>query len=70
LSVVTKIVKEAKLDPTHFSPRKIDQRISQLKVVLDYLSKTVPGVRRLEGVRDDAPAMNAGEVREGIAGPA
>jgi DNA helicase-2/ATP-dependent DNA helicase PcrA len=31
LSVVTKLVKEAKLDPTHFSPRKIDQRISQLK---------------------------------------
>jgi len=31
LQVVTKLVKEAKLDPTHFSPRRIDQRISQLK---------------------------------------
>jgi acetyl esterase/lipase len=30
----------------------VDQRISQLKVVLDYLSKTVPGVRRLDGVRE------------------
>jgi DNA helicase-2/ATP-dependent DNA helicase PcrA len=31
LAVVTRIVKESQLDPTHFSPRRIDQRISQLK---------------------------------------
>jgi DNA helicase II / ATP-dependent DNA helicase PcrA len=31
LQVITRIVKESQLDPTHFSPRRIEQRISQLK---------------------------------------
>ena len=43
---------ELYLYQTGHSSFDIDQRVSQLQVVLDYLSKTVPGVRRLEGVRE------------------
>ena len=39
---------------TGHSSFDIDERIRQLGVVLDYLSKTVPGVRRLDGVREAA----------------
>ncbi len=45
---------ELYLYSTGHSSFDLDQRINQLKVVLDYLSKTVPGVRRLEGVREGA----------------
>jgi dipeptidyl aminopeptidase/acylaminoacyl peptidase len=38
---------------TGHSSFDIDERIRQLGVVLDYLSKTVPGVTRLQGVRGD-----------------
>ena len=48
---------ELYLYSTGHSSFDVDQRISQLKVVLDYLSKTVPGVRRLEGVRDSQPEL-------------
>jgi acetyl esterase/lipase len=37
---------------TGHSSFDVDERIRQLGVVLDYLSKTVPGVRRLDGVRE------------------
>ena len=37
---------------TGHSSFDVDERIRQLGVVLDYLSKTVPGVRRLAGVRE------------------
>ena len=37
---------------TGHSSFDVDERIRQLGVVLDYLSRTVPGVRRLEGVRE------------------
>jgi dienelactone hydrolase len=50
---------ELYLYSTGHSSFDVDQRISQLRVVLDYLSKTVPGVRRLEGVRGDAPPSGA-----------
>ena len=43
---------------TGHSSFDIDERIRQLGVVLDYLSKTVPGVTRLAGVRGDADAGN------------
>jgi len=43
---------ELYLYATGHSSFDIDQRIQQLGVVLDYLSKTVPGVRRLDGVRE------------------
>lgn len=39
---------------TGHSSFDIDERIRQLGVVLDYLSKNVPGVERLVGVRGDA----------------
>jgi dipeptidyl aminopeptidase/acylaminoacyl peptidase len=45
---------ELYLYATGHSSFDIDQRIQQLGVVLDYLSKTVPGVRRLDGVREAA----------------
>ena len=38
---------------TGHSSFDIDERIRQLGVALDYLSKTVPGITRLEGVRGD-----------------
>jgi acetyl esterase/lipase len=41
---------------TGHSSFDVDERIRQLGVVLDYLSKTVPGVRRLDGVRETAGA--------------
>lgn len=45
---------------TGHSSFDIDERIRQLGVVLDYLSKTVPRVERLPGVRGDAgPAQPA-----------
>jgi hypothetical protein len=44
---------ELYLFATGHSSFDIDERIRQLGVVLDYLSKTVPGVERLEGVRGD-----------------
>jgi len=37
---------------TGHSSFDVDERVRQLGVVLDYLSKTVPGVRRLDGVRE------------------
>jgi acetyl esterase/lipase len=54
---------------TGHSSFDIDERIRQLGVVLDYLSKTVAGVERLPGVRGDerppaAPAADAVEVAE------
>jgi acetyl esterase/lipase len=42
---------ELYLYATGHSSFDVEQRISQLQVVLEYLAKTVPGVRRLEGVR-------------------
>jgi acetyl esterase/lipase len=45
---------ELYLYATGHSSFDVEQRISQLKVVLDYLSKTVPGVKRLAGVREAA----------------
>jgi dipeptidyl aminopeptidase/acylaminoacyl peptidase len=39
---------------TGHSSFDVEERIRQLGVVLDYLSKTVPGVLRLEGVRETA----------------
>ena len=38
---------------TGHSSFDVDERIRQLGVVLDFLSKTVPGIRRLPGVRGD-----------------
>jgi hypothetical protein len=43
---------------TGHSSFDIDERIRQLGVVLDYLSKTVPGVTRLAGVRGDDVSTN------------
>ena len=48
---------ELYLYSTGHSSFDVEQRISQLKVVLDYLSKTVPSVRRLEGVRESQPEL-------------
>ena len=45
---------------TGHSSFDIDERIRQLGVVLDFLSKTVPGVERLEGVRGDDASSGAG----------
>ena len=45
---------ELYLYSTGHSSFDIDQRISQLKVVLDYLATDVPGVTRLPGVREPA----------------
>jgi dipeptidyl aminopeptidase/acylaminoacyl peptidase len=48
---------ELYLYSTGHSSFDVDQRISQLKVVLDYLATNVPGVTRLPGVRErGAPA--------------
>jgi acetyl esterase/lipase len=44
---------ELYLFATGHSSFDIDERIRQLGVVLDYLSKNVPGITRLEGVRGD-----------------
>jgi dipeptidyl aminopeptidase/acylaminoacyl peptidase len=44
---------ELYLFSTGHSSFDIDERIRQLGVALDYLSKTVPGVERLAGVRGD-----------------
>ncbi|HXG27036.1 MAG TPA: prolyl oligopeptidase family serine peptidase [Candidatus Binatia bacterium] len=44
---------ELYLFSTGHSSFDIDERIRQLGVALDYLSKTVPGVKRLPGVRGD-----------------
>jgi dipeptidyl aminopeptidase/acylaminoacyl peptidase len=44
---------ELYLFSTGHSSFDIDERIRQLGVALDYLSKTVAGVRRLPGVRGD-----------------
>jgi hypothetical protein len=54
---------------TGHSSFDIDEKIRQLGVVLDYLSKTVPGVARLDGVRGDAPASNGsgGSAAAGVA---
>ena len=41
---------------TGHSSFDIDERIRQLGIVLDFLSKTVPGVERLAGVADRAGA--------------
>jgi dipeptidyl aminopeptidase/acylaminoacyl peptidase len=41
---------------TGHSSYDMDEKVRQLGVVLDYLSKAVPGVTRLPGVRGDAPA--------------
>jgi hypothetical protein len=49
---------ELDLFSTGHSSFDIDERIRQLGVALDYLSKTVPGVRRLEGVRGDTDGSN------------
>jgi dipeptidyl aminopeptidase/acylaminoacyl peptidase len=54
---------------TGHSSFDIDERIRQLGVVLDYLSKTVPGITRLPGVRGDdaapaSPAVKAAEAAE------
>jgi hypothetical protein len=43
---------------TGHSSFDIDERIRQLGVVLDYLSKNVPGVTRLAGVRGEEIARN------------
>jgi acetyl esterase/lipase len=40
---------------TGHSSFDVDERIRQVAVVLDYLSKTVPGVQRLQGSRGDEP---------------
>ena len=45
---------ELYLYSTGHSSFDVDQRISQLKVVLDYLATNVPGVTRLEGIREPA----------------
>jgi len=53
---------ELYLFKTGHSSFDIDERIRQLGVVLDYLSKTVPGVERLPGVRGDpGPGSEAGK---------
>ncbi len=56
---------------TGHSSFDIDERIRQLGVVLDFLSKTVPGVARLPGVRGDErqPAARAADAIE-VAEPA
>jgi dipeptidyl aminopeptidase/acylaminoacyl peptidase len=50
---------ELYLYTTGHSSFDLDQRISQLQVVLDYLSRTVPGVTRLAGVREAAASPTA-----------
>jgi len=50
---------ELYLYSTGHSSFDIDQRISQLKVVLDYLATTVPGVTRLPDVRERSAAPTA-----------
>jgi dipeptidyl aminopeptidase/acylaminoacyl peptidase len=50
---------ELYLYSTGHSSFDVEQRITQLKVVLDYLSQTVPGVTRLEDVREKAPLGSA-----------
>jgi dipeptidyl aminopeptidase/acylaminoacyl peptidase len=64
---------ELYLFATGHSSFDIDERIRQLGVVLDYLSKTVPGMQRLAGVRGDpAPAngASAGASASQVAGAA
>jgi dipeptidyl aminopeptidase/acylaminoacyl peptidase len=48
---------------TGHSSFDIDERIRQFGVVLDFLSRTVPGVERLPGIRDLAPASGPGSPR-------
>jgi dipeptidyl aminopeptidase/acylaminoacyl peptidase len=50
---------ELYLYSTGHSSFDIDQRISQIKVVLDYLSTTVPGATRLPDVRERSAATTA-----------
>ncbi|HUQ44387.1 MAG TPA: prolyl oligopeptidase family serine peptidase [Candidatus Limnocylindria bacterium] len=49
---------------TGHSSFDIDEKIRQLGVVLDYLSKTVPGITRLAGVRGDPdPELATAEIQ-------
>jgi hypothetical protein len=44
---------------TGHSSFDVDERIRQLGVVLDFLSQTVPGIKRLPGVRGDTSEVFA-----------
>jgi dipeptidyl aminopeptidase/acylaminoacyl peptidase len=54
---------ELYLFPTGHAPFQIDERIKQTGVVLDFLARRVPGIRRLPGVAEPAadPASAASE---------
>ena len=47
---------ELYLFPTGHAPFQIDERIKQTGVVLDFLARRVPGIRRLPGVAEPAAA--------------
>ncbi|HEX5241049.1 MAG TPA: prolyl oligopeptidase family serine peptidase, partial [Candidatus Limnocylindrales bacterium] len=51
---------ELYLFPTGHAPFQIEERIRQTGVVLDFLSRRVPGVTRLAGVADGPGAVSAG----------
>jgi dipeptidyl aminopeptidase/acylaminoacyl peptidase len=55
---------------TGHSSFDVDERIRQLGVVLDFLSKTVPGIKRLPGVRETAPGAGPAEALSPLAGAA
>jgi dipeptidyl aminopeptidase/acylaminoacyl peptidase len=51
---------ELYLFPTGHAPFQIDERIRQTGVVLDFLARRVPGVRRLPGIADPTTAAALG----------
>jgi dipeptidyl aminopeptidase/acylaminoacyl peptidase len=61
---------ELYLYATGHSAFDIDERVRQLEVVLDFLSKTVAGVTRLAGVRGDEPRAASADVRLEVPEPA
>jgi len=51
---------ELYLFPTGHAPFQIDERIKQTGVVLDFLARRVPGIRRLPGIPDNPTVGSAG----------
>jgi len=50
---------ELYLFATGHAPFQIDERVKQTGVVLDFLARHVPGIRRLDGIADELATANA-----------
>jgi dipeptidyl aminopeptidase/acylaminoacyl peptidase len=50
---------ELYLFPTGHAPFQIDERVKQTGVVLDFLARHVPGIRRLDGIAGELATANA-----------